>query len=35
MTLAEDRRPDANWLIELRQYALERHTLIDYEVDLS
>jgi len=26
MTLAEDKRPEANWLIELRLYALQRHT---------
>jgi len=29
MTLAEDIRPEANLLIELRQYALQRHTHIE------
>jgi len=27
LALAEDKRPEANWLIELRPYALQRHIL--------
>jgi hypothetical protein len=34
MTLAEDKRPEANRLIELRLYALQRHTQCEYEVDV-
>jgi hypothetical protein len=34
MTLAEDKRPEANWLIELRPYALQRHTHSGNEVDM-
>ena len=34
MTLAEDKRPEANRLIELRPYALQCHTRYKYEVDL-
>jgi len=35
MPLAEDRKPEANRHIELRQYALQRHTRIEYFVDVS
>jgi len=35
MTLAEDKRPEANWLIELRPYALQLHTRHRYKVDVS
>jgi len=35
MTLAEDKRPEANRLIELRPHALQRHTRYEYEVDVS
>jgi len=35
MTLAEAKRPEANLLIELSQYALQRHTHWKYEVDMS
>jgi len=34
MTLAEDKRPEANQLIELGLYALQRHTQFKYEVDV-
>jgi hypothetical protein len=35
MTLAEDKRLEANRLIEFRPYALQRHTWCEYEVDMS
>jgi len=35
MTLAEDTRPEANWQIDLRLYALQRHTWCEYETDVS
>jgi hypothetical protein len=35
MTLAEDKRPEANQLIEFRPYALQRHTPSEYKVDVS
>ena len=35
MTLAEDQRPEANRLIELRPHALQCHTRSGYEVDMS
>ena len=35
MTLAEDKRSEANWLIELRPYALQHQTRHEYEVDVS
>jgi hypothetical protein len=34
MTLAEDKRPEANRLIELRPNALQRYTRQRYEVDV-
>jgi len=33
--LAEDKRPEANWLIELSPHSLQRHTRHKYEVDVS
>jgi hypothetical protein len=35
MTLAEDKRPEANGLIELRPHALQHHTRLEHEVDVS
>jgi len=35
MTLGENERPEANWLIELRPYALQRHTRNEYDIDVS
>ena len=35
LTLAEDKWPEANWLVELRLYALQHHTRYEYEVDVS
>jgi hypothetical protein len=35
MTMAEDKRPEANRLVELRPNALQRHTCPKYEVDVS
>jgi hypothetical protein len=35
MTLAEDKRPEANRHIKLRPHALQRHTRLEYEVDVS
>jgi hypothetical protein len=34
MTWAEDRTPDANCMMELKLYALKRHTHYKYEIEV-